>query len=390
MVTQDDALAERLRRLRLHGGAKQYFHDEVGFNSRLDTLQAAVLLAKLAASGRVERGTRPPRGALHRGVHRPPGRVPAPHRSGERAHLQPVHPPGAAPGRAPGAPQGAGRSATRSTIRCRSICSRASRISGTPQGSLPASEAASAQVISLPVYPGAHRGAAAGGHRRRARILRMTIAQDLIGRAERREALFGIVGLGYVGLPLAVELANAGFRVLGFDVQQKVVDGLNAGHSHVKDVTDAQLQAVVKTGRFSATTRHAPPRRAGRGVDLRADAALQVQGSGRQLHRRGHRVGQADAPPRPGRSSSRAPPIPGPRGRSCCRRSRAPGSRWARTSSSPSAPSGSIRATPTTAPGTRPRWSAASPRTASGWPWRSTSRPSTRSCRSRPPRRPSW
>src|SRR3954469_16669201 len=47
MVTQDDALAERLRRLRLHGGSRQYFHDEVGFNSRLDTLHAAVLLAKL-------------------------------------------------------------------------------------------------------------------------------------------------------------------------------------------------------------------------------------------------------------------------------------------------------------------------------------------------------
>ncbi|HEY7684172.1 MAG TPA: DegT/DnrJ/EryC1/StrS family aminotransferase [Gemmatimonadales bacterium] len=47
IVTQDDALAERLRRLRTHGGAKQYLHDEVGFNSRLDTLQAAVLLAKL-------------------------------------------------------------------------------------------------------------------------------------------------------------------------------------------------------------------------------------------------------------------------------------------------------------------------------------------------------
>jgi dTDP-4-amino-4,6-dideoxygalactose transaminase len=47
MVTQDDAMAERLRRLRLHGGARQYFHDEVGFNSRLDTLHAAVLLAKL-------------------------------------------------------------------------------------------------------------------------------------------------------------------------------------------------------------------------------------------------------------------------------------------------------------------------------------------------------
>jgi dTDP-4-amino-4,6-dideoxygalactose transaminase len=47
MVTQDGALAERLRRLRTHGGAKQYHHDEVGYNSRLDTLQAAVLLAKL-------------------------------------------------------------------------------------------------------------------------------------------------------------------------------------------------------------------------------------------------------------------------------------------------------------------------------------------------------
>ena len=47
MVTSDDALAERLRKLRLHGGAKQYPHDEVGTNSRLDSLQAAVLLAKL-------------------------------------------------------------------------------------------------------------------------------------------------------------------------------------------------------------------------------------------------------------------------------------------------------------------------------------------------------
>ncbi len=47
MVTQDDALAERLGRLRLHGGSRQYLHEEVGTNSRLDSLQAAVLLAKL-------------------------------------------------------------------------------------------------------------------------------------------------------------------------------------------------------------------------------------------------------------------------------------------------------------------------------------------------------
>ena len=47
LVTQDEMLDERLRRLRMHGGAKQYFHDEVGYNSRLDALQAAVLSAKL-------------------------------------------------------------------------------------------------------------------------------------------------------------------------------------------------------------------------------------------------------------------------------------------------------------------------------------------------------
>jgi dTDP-4-amino-4,6-dideoxygalactose transaminase len=47
IVTQDDAIAQRLKRLRVHGGAKQYFHDEVGYNSRLDALQAAVLVAKL-------------------------------------------------------------------------------------------------------------------------------------------------------------------------------------------------------------------------------------------------------------------------------------------------------------------------------------------------------
>jgi dTDP-4-amino-4,6-dideoxygalactose transaminase len=47
ILTQDDAIAERLKRLRVHGGAKQYYHDEVGYNSRLDALQAAVLSAKL-------------------------------------------------------------------------------------------------------------------------------------------------------------------------------------------------------------------------------------------------------------------------------------------------------------------------------------------------------
>src|SRR5678815_3188590 len=73
----------------------------------------------------------------------------------------------------------------------------------------------------------------------------MTVAEDLIRKAESREALFGIVGLGYVGLPLAVELAKAGYRVLGYDVSARVVDGLNAGRSHIKDVHDDEFAAVV-------------------------------------------------------------------------------------------------------------------------------------------------
>jgi UDP-N-acetyl-D-glucosamine dehydrogenase len=80
----------------------------------------------------------------------------------------------------------------------------------------------------------------------------VSIAQDLITKAERRQIQFGIVGLGYVGLPLAVELAEAGYRVLGFDINPDVVEGLNAGRSHVKDVTDAQLRKQCE--RFSATT----------------------------------------------------------------------------------------------------------------------------------------
>ena len=81
-----------------------------------------------------------------------------------------------------------------------------------------------------------------------------SLAEVLISKAEKREAFFGIIGLGYVGLPLAVELANAGFRVIGFDVSRRVVDGLNAGKSHVKDISEAQLNAVRAKGLFTATT----------------------------------------------------------------------------------------------------------------------------------------
>ncbi|HEX8392518.1 MAG TPA: nucleotide sugar dehydrogenase, partial [Longimicrobium sp.] len=68
-----------------------------------------------------------------------------------------------------------------------------------------------------------------------------------------RTAVVGIVGLGYVGLPLAVEVARSGFRALGFDVAPSVVDGINAGHSHVQDVSSELLAAFVGEGLLSAT-----------------------------------------------------------------------------------------------------------------------------------------
>jgi dTDP-4-amino-4,6-dideoxygalactose transaminase len=152
IVTQDDALAERLRRLRLHGGARQYFHDEVGFNSRLDTLQAAVLLAKLphlaawsaARAGHAARYTEAFAG--HADVC-PPYTDPAndhiynqytirvPRRDALQAHLKARQ-----IGNAVYYPLSLHRQPCFAKL-------------GYGPGSLPHAEAASEQVISLPVYP---------------------------------------------------------------------------------------------------------------------------------------------------------------------------------------------------------------------------------------------
>ena len=69
-----------------------------------------------------------------------------------------------------------------------------------------------------------------------------------------REATLGVIGLGYVGLPLAVEKAKAGFKVIGFDVQKEKVDMVNAGHNYIGDVVNEDLKALVDTGMLSATT----------------------------------------------------------------------------------------------------------------------------------------
>lgn len=76
----------------------------------------------------------------------------------------------------------------------------------------------------------------------------------IIKKIEDRTIVAGVVGLGYVGLPLAVEKAKAGFKTIGFDVQEKKVEMVNAGHNYIGDVVDSDLANLVKEGRLRATT----------------------------------------------------------------------------------------------------------------------------------------
>ena len=76
----------------------------------------------------------------------------------------------------------------------------------------------------------------------------------LLKRIEDRKATIAIIGLGYVGLPLAVEFAKGGFKVIGYDVSERVVRSLMEGRSHIQDVPSADVAKLVRQGLFEATT----------------------------------------------------------------------------------------------------------------------------------------
>lgn len=78
--------------------------------------------------------------------------------------------------------------------------------------------------------------------------------QELLKKINDRTIKVGVVGLGYVGLPLAVEKAKAGYRTIGFDVQAQKVEMVNQGHNYIGDVVDADLAKLVRDGALSATT----------------------------------------------------------------------------------------------------------------------------------------
>jgi len=80
------------------------------------------------------------------------------------------------------------------------------------------------------------------------------LADELIKKMQDRSARIGVIGLGYVGLPLAVDKAVAGYNVLGFDIQQERVDMVNQGINYIGDVVDEELRDMVRTGKLRATT----------------------------------------------------------------------------------------------------------------------------------------
>src|SRR2546423_2317307 len=88
------------------------------------------------------------------------------------------------------------------------------------------------------------------------------MAEDYFPRLERRDLTVAVVGLGYVGLPLVIGYAEAGFRAVGYDLDNDRVSSLNQGRSHIDDVDSSRVAAVVEAGRFSATADPAELRRA--------------------------------------------------------------------------------------------------------------------------------
>ncbi|MFY4775102.1 nucleotide sugar dehydrogenase [Metabacillus sp. RGM 3146] len=81
-----------------------------------------------------------------------------------------------------------------------------------------------------------------------------TQLNELLSKIESKNATIGVVGLGYVGLPLAVEKAKAGYKVIGFDVQQSRVDMVNEGNNYIGDVVNEDLKEIIDNGLLEATT----------------------------------------------------------------------------------------------------------------------------------------
>lgn len=80
-----------------------------------------------------------------------------------------------------------------------------------------------------------------------------SVKAEILKKIEDKKAIVGVIGLGYVGLPLSVEKAKAGYKTIGFDVQESKVDAVNNGKNYIGDIVDGDLQKVVESGMLRAT-----------------------------------------------------------------------------------------------------------------------------------------
>src|SRR5882762_11589571 len=80
------------------------------------------------------------------------------------------------------------------------------------------------------------------------------IRDELIKLITERRARVGVVGLGYVGLPLVVEFAGSGFAAIGFEVDQSKADRINAGESYIGDIESQTVRKLTEANRLKATT----------------------------------------------------------------------------------------------------------------------------------------
>ena len=208
-----------------------------------------------------------------------------------------------------------------------------------------------------------------------------SIKERVLARIQDRSAVIGVIGLGYVGLPLAVEFAKAGFHVVGYDVSQRVADLLMRGESHIQDVPASVVGDLVRAGLLEATTDESrlstadaisiavpTPLSKTRDPDMSYVIAA-AETATRQTHEGTLVV--LESTTYPGTTREVLLPSPWRRG----------GSPSARMSSSPLALSAWTRATRSITPRTRRRWWVESRRRAPSSRRRSTGAASTRSCR---------
>src|SRR5690554_6886869 len=82
----------------------------------------------------------------------------------------------------------------------------------------------------------------------------MNYKEELLKKIKNKNAVIGIIGLGYVGLPLALAFAEKNFNVIGFDIDEKKIPHLNSGKSYIKHIASSRVEKQISSGKFKSTS----------------------------------------------------------------------------------------------------------------------------------------